>query len=165
MKLILTQEVTGLGTPGDVVEVKDGYGRNYLMPRGLAVAWTKGGEKQVASIRTARATREIQTREEAQQVRSALEARTVRMTARAGTNGRLFGAITPADVAEAVVAVGGPQVDRRKVGAQPADQDRRRLHGARAAARRCPRHRRPARGSRLISSSRATRLADQRVAP
>ena len=59
MKLILTQEVTGLGAPGDVVEVKDGYGRNYLLPRGLATAWTKGGEKQVASIRKARAAREI----------------------------------------------------------------------------------------------------------
>ena len=115
MKLILTQEVTGLGTPGDVVEVKDGYGRNYLLPRGLAVGWTKGGEKQVAAIRKARDTREIKSLEEAQSVRRSLESRTVRLTARAGANGRLFGAITPADVAEAVAAVGGPQVDRRKV--------------------------------------------------
>jgi large subunit ribosomal protein L9 len=115
MKLILTQEVTGLGTPGDVVEVKDGYARNYLVPRGLAVAWTKGGEKQVASIRTARRVREIQSLEDAQKVRGLLEAKPVTLTARAGVNGRLFGAVTPADVAEAVVAVGGPQVDRRKV--------------------------------------------------
>jgi large subunit ribosomal protein L9 len=115
MKLILTQEVTGLGAPGDVVEVKDGYGRNYLMPRGLAVAWTKGGEKQVAAIRKARQSREFATLEEAQQVRSTLESRPVRLTAKAGANGRLFGAVTPADVAEAVAAVGGPQVDRRKV--------------------------------------------------
>ncbi len=115
MKLILTQEVTGLGTPGDVVEVKDGYGRNYLVPRGLAVAWTKGGEKQIASIRAARRNREIKSLDEAQQVRAALEARTVKLAARAGGSGRLFGAITPAEVASAVQAAGGASVDRRKV--------------------------------------------------
>jgi len=115
MKLILTQEVSGLGTPGDVVEVKDGYGRNYLVPRGLAVAWTKGGEKQVTSIRKARQSREIKSLGEAQQVRDQLEARTVTLSARAGANGRLFGAITPADVAQAVSELGGPPLDRRKV--------------------------------------------------
>jgi large subunit ribosomal protein L9 len=115
MKLILTQEVTGLGSPGDVVEVKDGYGRNYLVPRGLATAWTKGGEKQVASIRNARRSREVKSLGEAQQIRTSLEARTVRLTARAGASGRLFGAITPADVAEAVQVAGGTAVDRRKV--------------------------------------------------
>lgn len=115
MKLILTQEVTGLGTPGDVVEVKDGYGRNYLMPRGLAVAWTKGGEKQVASIRRARLARAVASVEEAQQLRAALESRPVKLAARAGASGRLFGAITPADVAAAVEAAGSGKVDRRKV--------------------------------------------------
>jgi large subunit ribosomal protein L9 len=115
MKLILIQEVTGLGTPGDVVEVKDGYGRNYLVPRGYAVAWTKGGEKQVAAIRNARAAREIRSLEEAQQVRATLEGTTVTVPAKAGANGRLFGAVTTADVAEAVARVGGPKVDRRKV--------------------------------------------------
>jgi large subunit ribosomal protein L9 len=115
MKLILTQEVTGLGTPGDVVEVKDGYGRNFLVPRGLAVAWSKGGEKQVAQIRSARRAREVQSLDEAQQIRSALEARTVKLSAKAGASGRLFGAITPADVAEAVRSAGGTAVDRRKV--------------------------------------------------
>ena len=115
MKLILTQEVTGLGTPGDVVEVKDGYGRNYLVPRGFAVAWTKGGEKQVETIRKARSSREIKSLEEAQQVRAALEGTKVTLPARAGANGRLFGAITTADVADAVAKVGGPKVDRRKV--------------------------------------------------
>jgi large subunit ribosomal protein L9 len=115
MKLILTQEVTGLGTPGDVVEVKDGYGRNYLVPRGFAVAWTKGGEKQVESIRKARSTREIKSLEEAQQVRATLEGTKVTLPAKAGTNGRLFGAVTTADVADAVAKVGGPKVDRRKV--------------------------------------------------
>ena len=115
MKLILTQEVTGLGTPGDGVEVKDGYARNFLLPRNLAVAWTKGGEKQVAAIRSARRSREIKTLVDAKQVQALLEARPVTLTAKAGANGRLFGAVTPADVAEAVVRVGGPQVDRRKV--------------------------------------------------
>ena len=115
MKLILTQEVTGLGTPGDVVEVKDGYGRNYLVPRGYAVAWTKGGEKQVAAIRNARSAREIRSLEEAQQVRATLESARVTVPAKAGANGRLFGAVTTADVADAVAKVGGPKVDRRKV--------------------------------------------------
>jgi large subunit ribosomal protein L9 len=115
MKLILTQEVTGLGAPGDVVEVKDGYGRNYLVPRGFAIAWTKGGEKQVAAIRGARSAREVKSLEEAQQVRAALESTKVTLPAKAGANGRLFGAVTTADVAEAVAKVGGPKVDRRKV--------------------------------------------------
>ena len=115
MKLILTQEVTGLGAPGDVVEVKDGYGRNYLVPRGLAVRWTRGGEKQVASIRAARASREIKSLEEAQQVKAQLEGRRVTLPARAGASGRLFGAVTTGDVAEAISAAGGPSVDRRKV--------------------------------------------------
>jgi large subunit ribosomal protein L9 len=115
MRLILTQEVSGLGTPGDVVEVKDGYGRNYLMPRGLAVAWTKGGESQVTAIRKARTAREIKSLEEAQKIRGELQASPVRLTVRAGATGRLFGAITPADIVEAVSAAGGPRVDKRKV--------------------------------------------------
>ncbi len=115
MKLILTQEVTGLGTPGDVVEVKDGYGRNYLMPRNLAVAWTRGAEKQVAAIRAARSSREVKTLEEAQAIRARLEGTPVTLTVRAGATGRLFGAVTPADVAEAVAERGGPPLDRRKV--------------------------------------------------
>jgi large subunit ribosomal protein L9 len=115
MKVILTQEVSGLGTPGDVVDVKDGYARNFLLPRGLAVAWTKGGEKQVATIRAARRSREIKTLDGARQVQTLLEAKPVTLAAKAGANGRLFGAVTPADVADAVVKVGGPQVDRRKV--------------------------------------------------
>jgi large subunit ribosomal protein L9 len=115
MKLILTQEVSGLGAPGDVVEVKDGYGRNYLVPRGLATSWTKGGEKQVTAIRAARTSREVKTLDEAQSIRASLESKPVKLTARAGASGRLFGAITPGDVAEAIAAVGGQQVDKRKV--------------------------------------------------
>jgi len=115
MKLILTAEVDHLGSAGDAVEVKDGYGRNYLVPRGLATAWTRGGEKQVSSIRKARVSREIETLEEAQRIRQSLESKPVRLAVRAGTSGRLFGAITPSDVAEAIVKADGPQVDRRKV--------------------------------------------------
>ncbi|GAB6899978.1 50S ribosomal protein L9 [Kineosporia succinea] len=115
MKLILTQEVSGLGTPGDVVEVKDGYGRNYLVPRGLATSWTKGGEKQVTAIRKARKAREIATIEEANSVKAKLEAKPVRLAVRAGGSGRLFGAVTTGDIADAIIAADGPKVDRRKV--------------------------------------------------
>jgi len=115
MKLILTQEVTGLGAPGDVVDVKDGYARNYLMPRSLATPWTKGSEKQVTAIRKARQARELATLEDAQKVRASLESKPVTLSAKAGKSGRLFGAITPADVAAAVSAAGGPALDRRKV--------------------------------------------------
>ncbi len=115
MKLILTQEVTGLGAPGDVVEVKDGYARNYLLPRSLATPWTKGGEKQVTSIRRARAARELSTFEDAQRVAASLAAKPVTLMAKAGKTGRLFGAVTPADVAAAVSAAGGPALDKRKV--------------------------------------------------
>ncbi|MGV1003156.1 MAG: 50S ribosomal protein L9 [Candidatus Nanopelagicales bacterium] len=115
MKLILTSDVVGLGAPGDVVEVKDGYGRNYLLPRGFALPWTKGGEKQVAQIKRARSSREIRDLGHAQQVRAELEAKPIKLAAKAGTGGRLFGSIGGADVAKAVLAAGGPELDRRKV--------------------------------------------------
>ena len=115
MKLILTQDVNGLGAPGDVVEVKDGYGRNYLLPRGLATAWTKGGEKQVAQIKRARDVREVRDLDSAQAIKSSLEGLKVKVAARAGDTGRLFGAITVGDVVSAVEAAGGPSVDKRKV--------------------------------------------------
>ncbi len=115
MKLILTQEVTGLGAPGDVVDVKDGYARNFLMRRSLGTPWTKGGQKQVDAIRKARSTREIATLEQAQTIKAQLEGRTVTLTAQAGATGRLFGAVTTADVAEAVANAGGPELDRRKI--------------------------------------------------
>lgn len=114
-KLILTHEVTGLGTPGDVVEVKDGYARNYLLPRGLATGWTKGAEKQIAGIRKARKAREIATLEEAQSVRDALQETPVVIRVKAGESGRLFGAVTTSDIAAAVAAAGGPSIDKRKV--------------------------------------------------
>lgn len=114
-KLILTHEVTGLGAPGDVVEVRDGYARNYLLPRGLATAWTSGAQKQVDAIRTARRKREIATVEDARAVRDALQASTVRVAVRSGGNGRLFGSVTTGDIADAVAAAGGPALDRRKI--------------------------------------------------
>jgi len=115
MKLILTQEVGRLGGPGDVVEVKDGFGRNYLVPRGFAIPWTKGGEKQVASIRRARDSRQIRDLGHAKQVRSQLEGLSVQLPARAGQGGRLLGSITAADIVGAVKAAGGPEVDRRRI--------------------------------------------------
>ncbi len=115
MKLILTQEVGGLGSPGDVVDVSAGYGRNYLLPRGFAISWTRGGEKQVDLIKRARSAREIRTLEEAQSVAGQLQKLTVRLKRRAGTNGRLFGSVGTSDIADAVRTAGGPELDRRKI--------------------------------------------------
>jgi large subunit ribosomal protein L9 len=115
MKLILTQQVTGLGSPGDVVEVKDGYGRNFLVPRGLAISWNRGSEKQVAQIRRGREVREIQDRGQAQQIATELAGLTVTLPSRAGQGGRLFGSVTAADVVEAVKSAGGPTLDKRRV--------------------------------------------------
>lgn len=115
MKLILTQEVAGLGAPGDVVEVKDGYGRNYLVPRGFGIRWTRGAESQVASIRRAREVRDIRDLSSAQAVKGQLEGLSVRLPVRAGQGGRLFGSVTVADIAAAVKAAGGPDVDKRRI--------------------------------------------------
>ena len=114
-KLILTHEVTGLGAPGDVVEVKDGYARNFLVPRNLATAWSRGAEKQIAGIRKARKSREIATLDEAKAVRDSLQSKPVVVSARAGASGRLFGAVTTTENAEAVAAAGGPSIDKRKI--------------------------------------------------
>jgi large subunit ribosomal protein L9 len=115
MKLILQQEVSGLGAAGDVVEVKDGYGRNYLIPRGAAIRWTRGAEKQIESIRRARESREIRDISTAEQVQTQLEQLDVNLQVRAGEAGRLFGAVTPADIAGAVKSSGGPEVDKRRI--------------------------------------------------
>lgn len=114
-KLILTHEVSGLGSAGDVVDVKNGYARNYLVPQGFAVAWTKGGEKQVESIRAGRAARELATIEEAQDLKMKLENATIQLSVKAGKDGRLFGSVRPADVASAVEAQGVGSLDKRKV--------------------------------------------------
>ncbi len=115
MKLILTQEVSGLGSAGDVVEVKDGYGRNYLIPRGLGMRWTKGGESQVTALRRGREVREVRDLGEARQLADSLSALTVTLSSRAGDGGRLFGSVTTADVVDAVAAAGGPKLDKRRV--------------------------------------------------
>jgi large subunit ribosomal protein L9 len=114
-KLILTQEVTGLGSAGDVVEVKGGYARNYLIPSGFAVAWTRGGQKQVDTIRSARKAREAESLEEAQALKARLEAQPVRLTVKTGQAGRLFGSVSTEDVAQAVQAAGLGTVDRRAI--------------------------------------------------
>ena len=114
MKLILTQEVGGLGAAGDIVEVKDGYGRNFLIPRGFAIRWTKGGERTVDSIKAARATREVRDLDHAQEIKARLEGTTVNLPVRAGEGGRLFGAVTVGDIAGAI-ADAGAQVDKRKI--------------------------------------------------
>jgi large subunit ribosomal protein L9 len=115
MKLILTQEVSGLGAPGDVVEVAGGYGRNYLVPRGLAMRWSRGAEKQIELIKRARAAREIRSVDDANAAAQRLAGLRVRMQTRAGSGGRLFGSISTSDIASAVKDAGGPELDRRKI--------------------------------------------------
>ncbi len=115
MKIILTHEVSGLGTAGDVVDVKDGYARNYLFPRKLATGWTAGGQKQVDSITKARAARAIKTLDDAKAVKGRIEALSVTVTAKASSAGRLFGAVTGTELAAAVKAAGGPELDKRKI--------------------------------------------------
>ena len=115
MKLILTQEVDGLGAPGDVVEVKDGYGRNYLVPRGLGIRWTRGGEKTIESIKAARTARAVRDEDHAKDVKAKLEASPVNVKVRAGEGGRLFGAVTTTEIADAIADVSGEKVDRRTI--------------------------------------------------
>ena len=116
MKLILTGDVPNLGAPGDIVEVKDGYGRNYLLPRGLAIVATRGAEKQVAGIRRAQKSREIRDLGHAREVAAQLGQLAVTVKAKAASDsGRLFGSVTAADVVDAVRAAGGPALDRRTV--------------------------------------------------
>jgi large subunit ribosomal protein L9 len=115
MKLILTQEVSGLGGPGDVVDVAAGYGRNYLIPRGFAMGWTRGAEKQIDLIKRARAAREIRGVEDAKLVQAQLQNLQVRMRRRAGASGRLFGSVGSADIAAAVRESGGPELDKRRI--------------------------------------------------
>ena len=115
MKVILTHEVSGLGAAGDVVDVKDGYARNFLFRRGLATAWTKGGQKQVEALAKGREVRAVKTLEDAKSIKGNLEAKPVTVPAHAGKEGRLFGAISTADIAAAVKAAGGPDLDKRKI--------------------------------------------------
>jgi large subunit ribosomal protein L9 len=114
MKLILTQEVTGLGSAGDVVEVKDGYGRNYLIPRGFGIRWTRGGEKTIESITKSRDARAVRDAEHAAEVKAKLEGSTFNVKVRSGEGGRLFGSVTPGDIASAITE-GGGEVDKRTI--------------------------------------------------
>jgi large subunit ribosomal protein L9 len=115
VKIILTQEVAGVGSAGDVAEVKDGYARNYLIPRGYAMRWTRGSQSQVESLRKARQVRAIRDHDTATDVAARLAETPIVLTARAGEGGRLFGAVTPADIAEAITATTGVELDRRRV--------------------------------------------------
>lgn len=115
MKVILTHEVSSLGTAGDVVDVKPGYARNFLFRRGLATAWTKGGQKQVEAIAKGREVRAVKSLEEAKSIKGNLESKAVTVVAHAGGSGRLFGAVSTSDIADAVKAAGGPTLDRRKI--------------------------------------------------
>lgn len=115
MKIILTAPVEHVGVAGDVVEVKDGFGRNYLLPQGFAIRWTRGAEKQIEGIKRARDAREIRGIDHAKQVREQLEALEITIPARAGEAGRLFGGVTGADVVTALRAANGPAVDKRSI--------------------------------------------------
>lgn len=115
MKIILTQEVEGVGAAGDVVDVKPGYARNYLQPRGLAVAWTKGGQKQVDQIKAARSARALRDADHAGEVKGKLEGTAVDIKVQAGEGGRLFGSVTVGDVAAALTEATGEQIDKRTI--------------------------------------------------
>ncbi|RLV57244.1 50S ribosomal protein L9 [Aeromicrobium phragmitis] len=114
MKLILTHEVSNLGAPGDIVEVKGGYARNFLLPRNYAIVWTKGAAKQVESIKAAREARAVHDLETARGIKSTLEAKPITVQVNAGEGGRLFGAVTVSDIAAAMDAAGAP-VDKRRI--------------------------------------------------
>ncbi len=115
MKVLLRSDVVGVGRRGDIVEVRDGYARNYLLPQGVALAATDTMESQAARMRTSRDLRDSRSREAAQTQRQVIEATTVTIAARAGANGRLFGSITEADVATALRAATGVEVDRHAI--------------------------------------------------
>ncbi len=114
MKLILTHEVSNLGAPGDIVEVKDGFGRNYLLPRNFAIRWSKGAAKQVESIQAGRAARAVHDLDDAKAIKARLENGQTNVSVRAGDTGRLFGAVTVADIADALKA-DGVDVDKRRI--------------------------------------------------
>ena len=115
MKLILTREIAGLGRAGDVVNVKDGYARNFLLPRGSAILWSQGGEKQIDGIRRARQAREIRDKDHANEIKAALEGASIEIKAKVGDTGRLFGSVTDKDLALAIKSATGVDIDRHKI--------------------------------------------------
>ena len=142
MKLILNQEVANLGGPGDVVEVKDGYGRNFLVPRGYAQRWTKGADKQIATIRRAREVREVRDLGQAQAIRAQLAGLKVTLPARSGDGGRLFGSVTTGRHRRGGRQAGGPKLDKRLLHRRSRS---RRSARTRSPSRCTPRSRRPSR--------------------
>jgi len=117
MKLILTTEVEHLGISGDIVEVKDGYGRNFLLPRGMAVVASRGAERQAEEIRRAREAKAVQGLEHARELKTAIEGLgAVELSVKAaGDTGKLFGSVTGSDVVAAIKKAGGPNLDKRTV--------------------------------------------------
>ena len=115
MKIVLRDDVENLGRKGDVVDVADGYARNYLVPRGLAMKDTKGVVAQAEAMRRNRAAKEARDVEAAQTQAARLEGARIEIAARAGEGGKLFGSVTASDVAEAIQAQRGVEVDRRRV--------------------------------------------------
>ena len=115
MKIILQKPVDKLGAPGDIVEVADGYARNYLMPRGMAVKATKGGVKHVESLKRAHTSRTNKAKAEAEQVASRLIGTPIKISAHAGEEGKLFGSVTVSDIADAIGTQAGIRVDRHDV--------------------------------------------------
>jgi len=116
VKVVLRSDVENLGTKGDLVEVRDGYARNFLVPRGLAIVATPGAERQAAAMRRNREAREVRERAAAAELAEVLGSRRIEVGARAGEGGRLFGSVTTADIAEAVAVQLDVELDRRKVG-------------------------------------------------
>lgn len=115
MKVVLRDDVDNLGQKGDLVDVADGYARNYLVPRGLALKASAGSQKQADAMRRNREARQRRDREAAQALAAQFEGRTISIKARAGGEGRLFGSVTAADIAEAVQKQTGADIDRRKL--------------------------------------------------
>lgn len=115
MKLILTREVSGLGHPGDVVTVADGYGRNFLLPTHQAIAWSQGAEKQIEGIRRARAARVIRDLDHAKEIKAKLEAASISIKVKVGSTGKLYGSVTDKDVAAAIKSASGIDIDRHKI--------------------------------------------------
>ena len=115
MKLILTREVSGLGHPGDVVTVADGYGRNFLLPSNQAIAWSQGAEKQIEGIRRARAARVIRDLDHAKEIKAKLESANISIKVKVGAQGKLYGSVTDKDVAAAIKSAAGIDIDRHKI--------------------------------------------------
>jgi len=115
MKVILRADVDGVGKRGDICDVSNGYARNFLLPRGLAIRATDGAVNQAASMRRARDLRDAEDRSAAEVVARSLVARTITISAKAGVEGKLYGSVTAADITDAVAEQAGVQLDRRKV--------------------------------------------------